>query len=458
MFDDSHRLSFTVVVVDMRSIIMAILWLSFLILVFHFIRRQTRMIQNFGIATLVIMLGLMLIRSFAPLNFAFTLNIPSTFYGNINYFFSEYELFHIPGTNFSITPSNILLVIWGVGTVVSLLLFFIRTRKALKKFQSTVCEPLEQEQRALDEVQKEFKKHRNVKLYRAMVITPLTYGYFRSTILIPIGKQYTERELYCVFLHELTHHYHRDAWTKLLVQILCSLLWWNPLVYLFQKDVTQTVELHCDASVCSKLTPIEQTDYLNAITNTMKIPNRIAFPGGQKAGVVSGFAGDGGKEQMQQRLKILSEISLAPKHKKLYYFFVCLLMAAVIALSYLFIFNPMQTQYGQLQEMAGNVAITKENSYLLEFPEGCYFLYQDLRDADGEGTYSFAPLDDENMVRQALNDYQLEVRSVDKAGFIEFLAEAGSEDPQAEYIFWAYMYFPDLLTEEERAAFRMPEN
>ena len=66
--------------------------------------------------------------------------------------------------------------------------------------------------------------------------------------MIPAGKKYSDQELYCALLHELFHFYHRDAWIKLLVQLLCSLLWWNPLMYLFQRDVTQTLELHCDAA------------------------------------------------------------------------------------------------------------------------------------------------------------------------------------------------------------------
>lgn len=448
MFDDSNRISSFLLVIDFQSIFMAILWVSLLILLFHFIRKRTRLIQNFGIVTLVMMMLFMLIRTFAPFNFSFTQNISSTLYGNISYFFNEFELFRIPGTDFSVTPLILLLAVWVGGAIVSFVLFLWKTHRVLKNFKSTMHMPLERDQKIFDEVQKEFGKRCNhIKMYRAIVPTPLTYGYFRPTVLIPSGKQFTDRELYCAFLHELTHYYHRDAWIKLLVQILCSLLWWNPLVYFFQKDVKQTTELHCDAAVCAKLTPLEQCDYLATIVNTMKYSKKIKKLVAQDANAVSNLASNDGNEQMQQRLKMLLEISKTPKHKKRYYILVCLLMLAVMLLSYLFIFIPNYTQYGELEEMVGTT-ITQENSYLVEYPENCYFLIQDLSDRNGEN-YLFIPLDNEDMVQEALEVYDLEIHSVDKDGFLEVLARTGSEDPEAEYEFWAYMYFPDYASNNE---------
>ena len=444
MFDDSNRISSFLLVIDFQSIFMAILWVSLLILLFHFIRKRTRLIQNFGIVTLVMMMLFMLIRTFAPFNFSFTQNISSTLYGNISYFFNEFELFRIPGTGFSVTPLILLLAVWVGGAIVSFVLFLWKTYRVLKNFKSTMHMPLERDQKIFDEVQKEFGKRCNhIKMYRAIVPTPLTYGYFRPTVLIPSGKQFTDRELYCAFLHELTHYYHRDAWIKLLVQILCSLLWWNPLVYFFQKDVKQTTELHCDAAVCAKLTPLEQCDYLATIVNTMKYSKKIKKLVAQDANAVSNLASNDRNEQMQQRLKMLLEISKTPKHKKRYYILVCLLMLAVMLLSYLFIFIPSYTQYGKLEEMVDGVAITQDNSYLAEYPSNCYFLILNSSESE-ELVDAIVPLDDGDLVREAINIYQLEVRQLTEEELIHLFAEAGFEDPETTFEFFAQSYFPDV--------------
>ena len=146
-----------------------------------------------------------------------------------------------------------------------------------------------------------------------------------------------------------------------------------------------------------------------------------------------------------------------PKHSKRYYFLATLAMTAALFCTYLFIFTPFHTQYHELESYTSGTAVTQENSYLLEYPEDCYFLVT-LNSSDSEQPIqAFVPLDDSETVRQALEERQLEVKNVDKEGFLQVLADTGSQDPEADYLFWAYMYFPDLLTQEERNSFSMEE-
>ena len=209
-------------------------------------------------------------------------------------------------------------------------------------------------------------------------------------------------------------------------------------MYFFQKDVKQTTELHCDAAVCAKLTPLEQCDYLATIVNTMKYSKKIKKLVAQDANAVSNLASNDGNEQMQQRLKMLLEISKTPKHKKRYYILVCLLMLAVMLLSYLFIFIPNYTQYGKLEEMVEGATITQQNSYLVEYPENCYSLI--LND---DTIQVIAPLADADMVQEALEIYQLEVRQITEEEFIHLFEETGVEDPETMFDFFVQAYFPD---------------
>lgn len=452
MFDTSNRYFTVPTILDLRSVFMAILWLSLLVVVFHCFRKRTKLVQNFGILTVVMLLVLILVRAFAPFNFSFTLNISSTFLGDVAYFCTT----PISGLPFSVTPRGILLAVWLGGIVISLLRFVYRSRKVLKAFREDQHNPSQEDLAVFLQVQDEMGKTRRAVLQRAAVMVPMTYGYFRPTILLPTGRCYTRQELYCIFLHELTHFYHRDAWIKLLVQILCSCLWWNPLVYLFQKDVEQMVELHCDAAVYARLNPIKQCDYLETLANEIKATQNVHRLAEVLAGA-SQFANETGNDRMEQRFQLLAKASETPKRTKWYYLLVSLILLAVLFLSYLFSFHPLHTQYGTLEAMTSGIPVTQETSYLVQYPKDCYFLVVSASSDSEEAIYALVPLDDPNMVQEALEVRRLEVRTVDKAGFLKALAQTGSEDPEADYIFWAYLYFPDQLTQEEKAAFSMSE-
>ncbi len=56
-------------------------------------------------------------------------------------------------------------------------------------------------------------------------------------------------ELRYVLLHEYTHFLNHDTVVKLLVTLFCIIFWWNPVVYLLQKDLEQNLEIKCDLSL-----------------------------------------------------------------------------------------------------------------------------------------------------------------------------------------------------------------
>ena len=71
-------------------------------------------------------------------------------------------------------------------------------------------------------------------------------------------------------LHEYTHFLNHDTAVKLLVTLYCIIFWWNPVVYLLQKDLEQTLELKCDRAIAQTLNAQERTAYLRAILSAMK--------------------------------------------------------------------------------------------------------------------------------------------------------------------------------------------
>ena len=62
---------------------------------------------------------------------------------------------------------------------------------------------------------------------------PMTFGLFRSTILMPAdAAEWTEERRRLVLLHELAHVRRRDAATHLVARVMLCFYWWHPLAWL----------------------------------------------------------------------------------------------------------------------------------------------------------------------------------------------------------------------------------
>ena len=77
---------------------------------------------------------------------------------------------------------------------------------------------------------------------------PMTWGFFRPTILIPKNEWPAER-LRIVLAHELVHVQRFDYLTQLLSQFACAAYWGNPLVWLAAAQLHQERERACDDGV-----------------------------------------------------------------------------------------------------------------------------------------------------------------------------------------------------------------
>ncbi|MDR0859053.1 MAG: M56 family metallopeptidase [Oscillospiraceae bacterium] len=82
--------------------------------------------------------------------------------------------------------------------------------------------------------------------------TPMLIGVFRPVIILP-DKEYTEEQLRSVLLHELTHLRRKDVLIKWLMVLVCSLHWFNPVVWLVRREIDRAAELSCDEAVIRSL-------------------------------------------------------------------------------------------------------------------------------------------------------------------------------------------------------------
>lgn len=85
-----------------------------------------------------------------------------------------------------------------------------------------------------------------------LVSSPLLIGFFHPCIVLP-GMDISEKDFQYIALHELTHYKRRDIFYKWMVQVTVCLHWFNPLVHLMSREITNACELSCDEAVLAKI-------------------------------------------------------------------------------------------------------------------------------------------------------------------------------------------------------------
>ncbi|MCI9174255.1 MAG: M56 family metallopeptidase [Lachnospiraceae bacterium] len=113
----------------------------------------------------------------------------------------------------------------------------------------------------------------NVGLFRnPLIASPMLIGFFHPSILLPEGEL-GEKELSYIFMHELIHCRRKDMFYKWLIQIVVCVHWFNPFVYLLEKEVNQSCELSCDERVISMLDDRARREYGDMLISFLKADN-----------------------------------------------------------------------------------------------------------------------------------------------------------------------------------------
>lgn len=258
--------------ISFSSVFSAVLSISLLTVLLFLILRRKKAVTHLGLGCMYIFLILILLRGLLPLDFSligFTTTVTSEelLPGVRDWFLTD--LFSI--NRFAVTPFNLMLALWGIGSMFSayriLKGYWIAAKIAKFSPKITDSYTLKLLQCAMDTLWT--KSHPNFQL--------VENNYFHSPALWSLGKpililphlNYSEEELYLILHHELLHYKHNDYLFKLLIDLLRIVYWWNPLIsMLFSTLSSQIQELWVDYQISN--TKDQRIRYMQVLTTTLR--------------------------------------------------------------------------------------------------------------------------------------------------------------------------------------------
>lgn len=99
--------------------------------------------------------------------------------------------------------------------------------------------------------------------------TPLTIGCFSRTMrLVLPHTNYTPEELELIFRHELHHIQRADTRSKALLGFFAALCWFNPLIWIARRKVSEDLELSCDELVLCHADEPTRQQYADLLLRT----------------------------------------------------------------------------------------------------------------------------------------------------------------------------------------------
>lgn len=204
-----------------------------------------------------------------------------------------------------VSPLDVIAGVWGTGCaaciVINILCYLYYKRRVMK--YGTVLKD-----RAL--LEQLFRLKRELRIRRHITVmefpeacSPMLVGYLRPVLIVnrsvshAVGspEHFADQKIYFILKHELVHAKRGDLYAKLLLMTVCALHWFNPLVWLMQKEAAVDMELSCDENVIRGAAPAQKRAYTETLLTTL-------HKDGRKSTVLStGFYE--GKKVMKKRFQ-----------------------------------------------------------------------------------------------------------------------------------------------------------
>lgn len=175
---------------------------------------------------------------------------------------------------FSITEQfvQIVFVVWIFGVVLTSLWFLYLYRDFNRKLQKNYVFVSKENvvYEILHKQLKEMEIQSKVEIVLCRInISPILIGVFKPKIVLPMQEIPCD-ELNMIIRHELIHYKKKDLWIKRVMLLVTILHWYNPFIYVLQREINKWCELSCDEEVVMKMSHAERKKYGETILNMMQ--------------------------------------------------------------------------------------------------------------------------------------------------------------------------------------------
>lgn len=175
-----------------------------------------------------------------------------------------------------VRPLSLFGVVWLMGACIFGTVLLCLYLAELRRFRRAI--PIEG-----DQVKEWLRQHRAARSIELRVLPdlrgPMTYGIFHPVILLPQEPDWTDPGTLLTLEHEFAHAQHMDAAWKLLANLLLSLHWFNPAVWLMTVLLGRDLELSCDESVLLRLGSDQRMPFANVLLDTCRLNALKPYPG-----------------------------------------------------------------------------------------------------------------------------------------------------------------------------------
>jgi bla regulator protein BlaR1 len=176
--------------------------------------------------------------------------------------------------------NTVFFVIWVVG-IFTFSFFLLRSHLQLNRLSATASKVRGTEILSLfEECKNDLGIRKRIALLESSdVSSPMTFGFFRTTILLPkeMDVHLSFNEIKYLLLHELQHDkslHTKGNYIFLFYQIL---YWFNPLVWIALREMRMDRELACDDAVLHSLAPVNYKEYGHTILHFIERKQQLGF-------------------------------------------------------------------------------------------------------------------------------------------------------------------------------------
>lgn len=223
-----------------------------------------------GMRFLFWVIALILVRMLLPVNFPFTITVSSRVaLPPISRFLFDY----IGQLKFGM--AECLFTVWLVITVIKLASLAYRQMSFYNYLQPFIRKREKEDpkiRRMLQELDAD-------KLRMAFVpanLSPSIVGILHPVLVLP-EKKFEDQELRYICEHEVEHYKKHDLWLRFFLNLVICAQWFNPLVYLLERELTLAFELSTDQSVLEKHGDEDWDKYASCLVNNARGNENCAF-------------------------------------------------------------------------------------------------------------------------------------------------------------------------------------